>query len=86
MEGTAKPEYDRAVDIVTKAALREMILPAILPIAVTILVAFIFGAKALGGLLIGVIVTGLFQALAMTSGGAAWGSGAPGRPPRGCSA
>ena len=72
MEGIDKPDYAAAVDIVTKAALREMILPAILPIAVTILVAFIFGAKALGGLLIGVIVTGLFQALAMTSGGAAW--------------
>ena len=49
-----------------------MILPAILPIAITILVAFIFGVEALGGLLIGVIITGLFQALAMTSGGAAW--------------
>ena len=72
MEGIDKPDYARAVDIVTKAALREMILPAILPIAVTILVALIFGMKALGGLLIGVIVTGLFQALAMTSGGAAW--------------
>src|SRR3989344_326398 len=72
MEGIDKPDYAAAVDIVTKAALREMILPAILPIAVTIFVAFIFGAKALGGLLIGVIVTGLFQALAMTSGGAAW--------------
>ena len=72
MEGIDKPDYARAVDIVTKAALREMILPAILPILITILVGFIFGLKALGGLLIGVIVTGLFQALAMTSGGAAW--------------
>ena len=72
MEGIDKPDYARAVDIVTKAALREMILPALLPIVVTILVAFIFGSEALGGLLIGVIVTGLFQALAMTSGGAAW--------------
>ncbi|OGF82441.1 hypothetical protein A3B18_03815 [Candidatus Giovannonibacteria bacterium RIFCSPLOWO2_01_FULL_46_13] len=72
MEGIDKPDYARAVDIVTKAALREMILPAILPIAITILVAFIFGVEALGGLLIGVIITGLFQALAMTSGGAAW--------------
>ncbi|MBI2610238.1 sodium-translocating pyrophosphatase [Candidatus Giovannonibacteria bacterium] len=72
MEGIDKPDYARAVDIVTKAALREMILPALLPIAVTILVAIIFGLKALGGLLIGVIITGLFQAIAMTSGGAAW--------------
>jgi len=72
MTGEDKPDYAAAVDIVTKAALREMTLPAILPIAVTVLVAFVFGAKALGGLLIGVIVTGLFQALAMTSGGAAW--------------
>ncbi|MDP3762861.1 MAG: sodium-translocating pyrophosphatase [bacterium] len=72
MEKTAKPDYARAVDIVTKAALTEMILPALLPIGITILVALIFGFKTLGGLLIGVIVTGLFQALAMTSGGAAW--------------
>ena len=72
MEGIDKPDYARAVDIVTKAALKEMILPAILPIVITILVALVFGLKALGGLLIGVIVTGLFQALAMTSGGAAW--------------
>ncbi len=72
MSGKDRPDYAAAVDIVTKAALREMILPAILPIAITILVALIFGLKTLGGLLIGVIVTGLFQALAMTSGGAAW--------------
>ncbi|MEK7162458.1 MAG: sodium-translocating pyrophosphatase [Patescibacteria group bacterium] len=72
LEGIDKPDYARAVDIVTKAALKEMVLPALLPIAVTILVALIFGPRALGGLLIGVIVTGLFQALAMTSGGAAW--------------
>ncbi|TSC71479.1 MAG: K(+)-stimulated pyrophosphate-energized sodium pump [Parcubacteria group bacterium Gr01-1014_70] len=72
MERTAKPDYARAVDIVTKAALREMIAPAILPILVTILVAFIFGASSLAGLLIGVITSGLFVALSMTSGGAAW--------------
>ena len=72
MSGEEKPDYARAVDIVTKAALREMILPSLLPIVITILVALVFGLKALGGLLIGVIVTGLFQALAMTSGGAAW--------------
>ncbi|PJE64688.1 MAG: sodium-translocating pyrophosphatase [Candidatus Ryanbacteria bacterium CG10_big_fil_rev_8_21_14_0_10_43_42] len=72
MEGTAKPEYARAVDIVTKAALKEMILPAIIPIIVTVAVALVFGASALAGLLIGVITSGLFVALSMTSGGAAW--------------
>lgn len=72
MERTAKPDYAKTVDIVTKAALREMIIPAILPIIITILVGFILGPEALGGLLIGVIVTGLFLALSMTSGGAAW--------------
>ena len=72
MQGIDKPDYAMAVDIVTKAALREMILPALLPIVITIIVALTLGIQALGGLLIGVIVTGLFQALAMTSGGAAW--------------
>ncbi|MEK7647287.1 MAG: sodium-translocating pyrophosphatase [Patescibacteria group bacterium] len=72
MTGTGKPDYARAVDIATKSALREMILPALLPIAIVIAVALIFGFKALGGLLIGIIVTGLFMALSMTSGGAAW--------------
>ena len=72
MERTAKPDYARAVDIVTRAALREMIIPAILPILITVVVGFLLGAKALGGLLIGSIVTGLFLALSMTSGGAAW--------------
>ncbi|MBI5742851.1 MAG: sodium-translocating pyrophosphatase [Candidatus Niyogibacteria bacterium] len=72
MDGTAKPEYGRAVDIATKSALKQMVLPAVLPIAVVVLVALVFGVKALGGLLIGIIVTGLFVALSMTSGGAAW--------------
>ncbi|MBI3420915.1 MAG: sodium-translocating pyrophosphatase [Candidatus Sungbacteria bacterium] len=75
MEGTAKPQYDKAVDIVTKAALREMILPALIPVVVPILLVIILGsngAKALGGLLVGTIVTGLFVAISMTSGGAAW--------------
>ena len=72
MERTAKPDYARAVDIVTKAALRQMIAPALLPIVVTILVAFLFGPASLAGLLVGVITSGLFVALSMTSGGAAW--------------
>ena len=72
MDGTGKPDYAKAVDIVTKSALHEMIMPAIVPILVTIVVAFVLGPKALGGLLIGVIISGLFVAISMTSGGAAW--------------
>lgn len=72
MDGIAKPNYARAVDIVTKSALREMIAPTLMPIALTILVGFGLGAQALGGLLMGVIITGIFVALSMTSGGAAW--------------
>jgi len=71
MEGTARPEYGRAIDIVTGSAIRSMILPAIVPIAFPIIVGVI-NAKMLGGLLIGTIVTGLFLAIAMTSGGGAW--------------
>jgi len=71
-EGTAKPEYGKCVDIVTKSAIKEMIVPALIPVLAPILVGFVLGAQALGGLLIGSIITGLFVAISMTSGGAAW--------------
>lgn len=74
LEGTEKPDYGTCVDIVTKAALREMIMPAILPVVVVIAVAWFpfFGPKVLGGVLVGTIVTGLFMGIAMTSSGGAW--------------
>lgn len=72
MEATAKPDYSRAVDIVTKSALREMIAPALIPVVVPVIVGLTLGAGALGGLLVGTIVTGLFVGISMTTGGAAW--------------
>ncbi len=72
MEGTGKPDYSKAVDMLTSAAIKEMVVPSLLPVAIPLIVGLVLGPVALGGALIGVIITGIFVAISMTAGGGAW--------------
>ena len=72
MKGTEKPDYSRAVDLLTKAAIRQMIIPSLLPVVLPVVVGLLLGKEALGGMLIGTIITGIFIAISMTAGGGAW--------------